>query len=110
MEKDVAVDEFTEAGILVPSDRISWTESEDAEEGLRSAGWTLHWSTEARDKQPEKPVSANIYVEEETGSVLIDLMVLGVNSWIICRRRFAYWLFVRDWLGEVGEPEPGGAA
>jgi hypothetical protein len=98
MQWDVAVNEFTEAGILVPSDRISWTGSEDPEEGLRGEGWTLHWTMEGRNGPPEKPVSANIYVEEETGSVLIDLMVLGVSSWIVCRSRLAYWLFVRDWL------------
>ena len=100
MEWDVAVNEFTEAGILIPSDRMSWTD-EDPAEGLKRAGWMPTWSMEERDGPPQKPVSANVFVEEETGHVLIDLMLLGVSSWILCRSRFAYLLFMRDFLGEL---------
>jgi len=46
-------------------------------------------------------VSANVFVEKETGRVLIDLMMLGVSSWILCRSRFAYLLFMRDFLSEL---------
>jgi hypothetical protein len=41
MDYDVAVEEFTPEGKLIPSDRITWTGSEDPEEGLESQGWTL---------------------------------------------------------------------
>jgi hypothetical protein len=103
----VAVEEFTEAGALIPSDPICWTggEEEAQDEVLRREGWRLAWSMEERDGPPERPVSANVYVEAETGDVLVDLMVLGVSSWILCRSRFAFLLWVRDWLGKLAELE-----
>jgi hypothetical protein len=107
MEWDVTVDEFTVAGELIRADRIRWTGSE--EEGLERAGWRLAWSMEDRDGPPQEPVTANVYEQEDTKHVLIDLMALGVRSWVLCRSRLAFWLFVRDWLGALADLKPAQA-
>jgi hypothetical protein len=51
------------------------------------------------------PVSANIYVHIEAGHVLVDLMVLGVRSWLLCRSRLAFLRLTRDWLSELTDLE-----
>jgi hypothetical protein len=99
MDWEITVEEFTEAGRLVPNGKIRWTD-----EG--PAGWPLHWSMEDRDAPPQQSVSANIYVEEQTGRVVIDLVALGVRSGILCKSRFAYLLFVRDWLDKLVDLKP----
>jgi hypothetical protein len=98
MDYDITVEEFTEAGNLTPYDPISWTGSADAEEGLAGLGWVLTWRMEERAEPPEKAVSMNIYANVETGCTLVDLMLLGVNNWILCRSKFAFMKLVRDWL------------
>jgi hypothetical protein len=50
----MAVEEFTEAGVLVPSDRMSWTGSEDLEEGLSSEGWTVPIANSVYSPNPPK--------------------------------------------------------
>ena len=105
MDHDIAVEEFTEESTLVPSDRITWTDSEDPEEGLESQGWTCCWRMEERAAPAGAPVSANIYVHIETGHVLVDLMVLGVRSWLLCRSRLAFLRLTRDWLSELTDLE-----
>ena len=105
MDHDIAVEEFTEESTLVPSDRITWTDSEDPEEGLESQGWTCCWRMEERAAPAGAPVSANIYVHIETGQVLVDLMVLGVRSWLLCCSRLAFLRLTRDWLSELTDLE-----
>jgi hypothetical protein len=99
------VEEFTAAGELIPSGRIDYAGANDAEEALERQGWTLAWQMEARDVPAEKPVSANVYVEAETGHILIDLMTLGVRNWILCNSTLAYLSFVRDWLSRLADPK-----
>jgi len=96
MEIDLTVEEFTEAGALIPSDRLAWPD--DPDEALPT-GWTFQGSRGGE----EQPVSANIYLEGATGHVLVDMLALGVPAAILCRTRQAYLAFVRDWLGPLTE-------
>ena len=100
MEWNSAVEEFTATGELIPSDRIC------SEEALRRKGWMPAWQMEDRDAPPETAVSANVYVDE-IGRVLVDLVVLGIRKWILCRSTFAYLRFVRDWLGKLVDLKRG---
>jgi hypothetical protein len=100
MEWNFAVEEFTATGELIPSDRIC------SEEALMRKGWLLAWQMEDRDAPPEKTVSVNVYVDE-IGRVLVDLVVLGIRKWILCRSTFAYLRFVRDWLGDLVDLKRG---
>jgi hypothetical protein len=90
-EYTVAVEEFGETGEVTPSDRIN-------PEGLENQGWTLTWSMEERDATPAKPVSASIYSNDTSGDILVDLMLLGVRRWVLCRSSFAFLRLTRDWL------------
>jgi hypothetical protein len=107
--EDLATIEFTMSGALVAADPIRWPVDVEPEQMFELNGWRFAGALGDREP-PGDSVSANFFMQEETGEVLVDLLALGVSAWVLCRSQTAYLTFLLDWLRPLAELNRPGAA